>query len=405
MESQTGLDKVKQKAMRFLHFSEEDQDVIDIAFATYVGNKLDGDPLWTCIVGPPASGKTEIIASMDGYEGVYLLSSLTPNTLLSGKISPSQDGRNASLLFRLDQKVVLVKDLTTIITLPKDTKGEVFSQLREIYDGSYSKAYGTGSTIIWRGKIGLLAGVTPAIDKQLAINQLLGERFLYYRMHTRDHPKAAKIAFERTTGIDRYREDFRQEVWRFLAWLDANAQRDVIFNNDVKQSLINLAILCAHARSAVLRDRRDQTLQSMPEPEGPSRMVKQLSLLAKALAIVRGEGIIDWTIYAIVKKVARDSLPRLRLKMLEALWDLLAEGYEVQNGKIVWPWHRTSEIAERANLPLATARLTLEDLMLLGLVKRAPEAKGSNAHVWQPSKRMFEWGLESEFFVGSTKAM
>jgi hypothetical protein len=399
MESQTGLEKVKQKALRFLHFSDEDQDVIDIAFATYVGNKLDGDPLWICIIGPPASGKTEIIASMDGYEGVYLLSSLTPNTLLSGKISPSQDGRNASLLFRLDQKVVLVKDLTTIITLPKDTKGEVFSQLREIYDGKYSKAYGTGATIVWRGKIGILAGVTPAIDKQLAINQLLGERFLYYRMHTRDHPNAAKIAFERCTGIDAYRKDFQQEVSRFLTWLDANAQRNVTFDTDVKQSLINLAILCAHARSAVLRHRRDQTLQSMPEPEGPARMVKQLSLLARSLAIVRGQDLVDWSIFALVKKVARDSIPRLRLEVLETLWDMFGKGLEVQDGKIVWPWHRTKEIAERANLPLATARLTLEDLMLLKLVKRAPETKGSNAHVWQPSKRMYEWGLESEFFV------
>ena len=134
-------------------------------------------------------------------------------------------------------------------------------------------------------------------------------------------------------------------------------------------------------------------------------MVKQLNLLAKALAIVRGQDSIDWAIYGLVKKVARDSLPRLRLKMLEALWDMLAEGYGVQNGKIVWSWHRTSEIAERANLPLATARLTLEDLMLLNLVKRAPEAKGSNTHIWQPSRRMFEWGLESEFFVDSAKTM
>ena len=77
MESQTGLEQVKQKARRFLHFSDEDQDVIDIAFATYVGNKLDGDPLWTCIIGPPASGKTEIIASMDGIQ--RRLSPLVPD--------------------------------------------------------------------------------------------------------------------------------------------------------------------------------------------------------------------------------------------------------------------------------------------------------------------------------------
>jgi hypothetical protein len=105
-----------------------------------------------------------------------------------------------------------------------------------------------------------------------------------------------------------------------------------------------------------------------------------------------------------VKEVARDSLPRLRLKVLEALWGLFGKGWEVQNGKIVWPWYKTSEIAERASLPPATARLMLEDLMLLKLLIRSKEVTGK-AHVWQPSRQMYEWALESEFFVVSPNAI
>jgi hypothetical protein len=403
MEMQTGLEGVKQKARRFLHLTSEDENVIDIAFATYVGNRLGGDPLWVCIIGPPASGKTEIIASMDGYASVFLLSSLTPNTFISGKESTSPNERNPSLLPRLDGKLVLFKDLTTILMKHRDAKSEIFSQLREIYDGRYVKAFGTGKTEDWKGKFGILAGVTPVIDREFAINSLLGERFLYYRMHTRDHANAARMAIERTTGSDAYREDFQRAVHGFLTWLDSNLHTDVSFGADTKQCLVNLATLCTHARSAVLRN-RDQTLQSMPEPEGPSRMVKQLSLLAKALTLVHGKDSVDQVIYALVKEVARDSLPRLRLKVLEALWEMFIEGWEVQDGEIVWPWHRTSEITERANLPPATARLVLEDLMLLNLVMRSAEVTG-NAHVWQPSKRMNEWAIESEFFVDSQKAL
>jgi len=202
MEGKNRLDAVKQKARRFMYLTREDENVIDIAFATYVANRLGGDPLWVCVIGPPASGKTEIIASMDGYAGVTLLSSLTPNTFISGKETTSAGERNPSLLPHLNGKLVIVKDLTTILMKHRDAKSEIFSQLREIYDGRYVKAFGTGKTEDWKGKFGILAGVTPVIDREFAINSLLGERFLYYRMHTGDHTNAARMALERTTGSD-----------------------------------------------------------------------------------------------------------------------------------------------------------------------------------------------------------
>ena len=195
MEGITGLESVKKMARRFLHLTLEDENVIDIAFATYVANRLGGDPLWVCVIGPPASGKTELIASMDGYASVTLLSSLTPDTFISGKETTSAKERNPSLLPHLNGKLVIVKDLTTIIMKHRDAKSEIFSQLREIYDGRYVKAFGTGKREDWQGKFGILAGVTPVIDREFAINSLLGERFLYCRMELRDYAKAAQLAF------------------------------------------------------------------------------------------------------------------------------------------------------------------------------------------------------------------
>lgn len=392
MDKRSGLEEIKNAAGLFLQL--DDNNVIDVVFASYAANRIDADPLWLFIVGPPGTAKTEILCSMDGHPGTFLLSSLTPRTLISGQIPTSEKRANASLLFRLKNKVVIMKDFTTVLTLHQDHKSEIFSQLREIYDGRYSKAFGTGAAIEWKGKIGVLSGVTPAIDKQMAVNQLLGERFLYFRMETENYIDAARMAIERTTGNEEYRKYFQQVVQQFLLELDTIASSYIVEESGFKENLINLATLCTHARSAVLRS-RDQTLQSMPEPEGPARMVKQLSLLAKALAIVRGQNSVDLQIYEIVKRVAFDSLPRLRLKVLQTLWQMFVESLEFSNG--TWPWFYTREIVDRSGMPLSTVRLTLEDLMLLNLVIREVEAGGLRAHIWQPSTCLYEWALRSQF--------
>src|SRR6266581_8901964 len=75
-----------------------------------------------------------------------------------------------------------MKDFTSILTMHRDARGEIFSQLREIYDGQYSKAWGTGKEVNWHGKVGILAGVTGIIDRENAFNSALGERFLMYRI-------------------------------------------------------------------------------------------------------------------------------------------------------------------------------------------------------------------------------
>ena len=64
-----------------------DDTYIDVQFGVYFANQfLDSKPNWVYIVGPPGSGKTEILQAWDGHEKIYPLSNLTANTLISGKI-------------------------------------------------------------------------------------------------------------------------------------------------------------------------------------------------------------------------------------------------------------------------------------------------------------------------------
>jgi hypothetical protein len=149
-------------------------DTVDLALATVVANRLDGDPLWLFLVAPPSSGKTETLMSLVDTEDVYPLNNLTPATFISGY---EQKGEDASLLPKVDGKTIVMKDFTSILTMHRDARAEILSQLREIYDGAYSKDFGNGKHVEWRGKVGLLAGVTPVIDREYAFNAALGERF------------------------------------------------------------------------------------------------------------------------------------------------------------------------------------------------------------------------------------
>jgi len=157
-------------------------------------------------------------------------------------------------------------------------------------------------------------------------------------------------------------------------------------------NLVALAVFSAAARSTVSRDPRTQALQYKPEPEGPGRLVKQFTLLASALAIVRGRERVKDSDYEVVKKVARDTMPHLRLETLSALWHLQRERPATSQ--------HTRDIAIQANIPNSTAKLGLEDLALLGLVDRTAKGSGETAPLlWQPSQLMKVLVNESEIFA------
>jgi hypothetical protein len=190
-------------------------ELIDMALATVIANLLPGDPLWLFLVGPPSAGKTEVISALADVPSVYALSSLTPQTFASGF---ERKGVETSLLPRLDGKTITMKDFGTVLTMYREKKAEILAQLREIYDGQFTKDWGNGKSLRWRGRVGLLAGVTSIIDREYAFNQVLGERFLLYRIKSADARKIARRALaQRPVDSDRRRETLRELVATFVA--------------------------------------------------------------------------------------------------------------------------------------------------------------------------------------------
>jgi hypothetical protein len=387
------LAQVKEQAANFLSLNKVDGNMIDVAVATKVANQFDGDPLWFFLNGPPSHAKTEVLNSMRDYPGVELLSSITKNTLLSGKSIKDKEGnvKNCSLLFNLNDKLVVIKDFTTILSLHANDRTEIYSQLREIYDGSYKKAYGTGDVVSWQGKIGILAAVTPAIDRQISVNALLGERFLHYRVFGDNRVEAAKCALRHTTGTGGPRKAFREIMTDFLNQFDELTDVNVEIDDNTHDKLAALACFCSIARASVIRSRYDQTLEAMPEAEGPSRLAKQFKLLATALAVVRDQKSVGNDVYQVIAKVAKDTMPRLRLVVLEAMWRL---NQREEN------WYTTKEIALESGLPTTTAKMKLENLHVLGLLERQTKSEGETAaYQWSPSKNLTSMVRTGEVFT------
>jgi len=146
------LAEVKAVVNKWL--SLEDDTVVDVMLAVVVANRLNTDPSWLLVVGPPSSAKTEILRALTGHPKAYFLSNLTPTTLVSG-LKPKGKLPEPSLLPKLDGKTLVLKDFTTVLSMRHDNQAEILAQLREIYDGSYSKAFGNGKVINWEGHVGL----------------------------------------------------------------------------------------------------------------------------------------------------------------------------------------------------------------------------------------------------------
>lgn len=347
------LEDLKNRFKKWLHLN--DDEIIDILLATVLTNKFSGDPVWLFVIAPPGGTKTELLRAFTG-EGFYTVSTLTPHSLISGLKTQAHD---VDLLPQLNGKVLIIKDLTPILTMGDDDRNQIFSDLRDAYDGYVEKVFGSGvGKKGYRAHFGLIAGVTPAIDMYSSIHSLLGERFLKLRVRT-DPSESVKRAYKNAGREEQMRKELQEAVSGFLMYLKSQNLdiSNFSISQDIEDKIIALSIILATVRSPVTRD-RNKVVRFIPEPEIATRLLKQLKKLIMALALVRGRKEATEGDYETVKRVAMDSAPERRLKALFAFKSL--------NATFV----PTKDIGEQAKLPTTSANEVLEDLWMLQLIRR-----------------------------------
>ncbi|MBI3947271.1 MAG: hypothetical protein HY321_15205 [Armatimonadetes bacterium] len=352
-----------------------DTGAVEVALGAIAANYSAGDPVWLLIVGPPGGGKTEVLNAVLELRNVIPVAVLTEGALLSG--TPRKDkaaGATGGLLRQVGQFGILcLKDFGSVLTVKADTRGPILAALREVYDGRWTRYVGTdgGRPLPWAGKCGLIGGATTSIDGHHAVMSALGERFAFFRLPSDDREELGQAALERAGQEQDLRRALSEAVRRLFAGLTMPIPRAEL-SREEQTSLVALASFVTRARSAVERDthssRREVLL--VPEPELPTRFVKVLACLFSGLV---GIGCQRPRAWGLVRKVALDSMPRMRSLTLD---------YLLQARTAV----ATKDLAVALDLPTSTLRLTLEDLTLLGVLSRNDDEQEDGEEFFEPRR-------------------
>ena len=334
------------------HLLMDDTDIVDVIVAVYIAHHFASDPLWLMVIAAASSGKTELLMPFVGLEDVYILSSLTENTFISGWEKGEQ-----SLLHGLKGKVLIMKEFTTVLEMKSEKRAEVLSQLREIYDGRYSKAFGTGLAVDWAGKVGIIAAVTPVIDQRSSIFNILGERFIQIRLTPVDSMEVAEKAMDAVGGEKQARGELSSMMAVFCKSILSKGAIPPNVPEAIQTQIAGLASLCVKARSGVSRDPRSREIAYIPAPEGPARLAKQLLLLAQGLAAVRGRGAVNDDDFFTVNRVAFDCMPSERAAIIQ----LFFSRPSLKEADVL------AALGEGAR---SVIRRALEDMVILGILDK-----------------------------------
>lgn len=374
------LEQVFEVFKKWLYL--KNTDGIEIMLSTVVANKIQGDPIWMFLVAPPGSAKTELIQSLNDCQVVHAVSSLTPHSLISG--SPHTGGKDPSLISTIKDKVLSIKDFTTIMQMRDSERDEIFGILRDAYDGTCSKTFGNGITRSYKSKFGIIAGVTPVIYHLDAQSQSLGERFLKFSIEANlKHEKESAIIDTAIGNINQetaMRSELCDIVRKFIEWTyykmaDLPTDKLPTLPQEIKEDIVALVKFGARMRGTVSRDKyRTEMINARPSSEIGSRLGKQLAKLTQAIAIVNGRNTVDFHDYDLVKKCMMDTISQ----KIEDVVRCLHEECPTQDDSI-----NTKAVSVKTKYPQSTVVRTLQDLTMLELVRRVG---GANKAEWTLTK-------------------
>ena len=370
---------------------KEDPEVLDVVFAAGLDRKVSGDPLWLFVVGASGSDKTETLRTMEEIDGFYKLSNLTSRTIISGK-QRKDETIVRGLYKKIDGKVLLITELSQILTKDKDERQAIFSQLRDLYDGYAVSGYGIeDEPIKAKCLMGLICGVTSIIDAFGSVQAALGERFLKIRPKY-DRTSSRKQAMKNQLRL----VEMRQELATAAKNLFTTIQIYEPELTDIQTEQIGMyAEFTAFVRTTVTSQsfRDYNTAEWQPEPEFATRLSQQLQKLARSLAILRGHVKVTDEDLETVRRVAEDCCIPARIDIIKNLARLT-------NPKE----HRCiSEISAQTGIEWSKCCNVLEALVVLKIVDETNQEAKHNERWYCLSEQFRLLMQQAKITEGQTK--
>jgi hypothetical protein len=336
---------------KHLYWTSHLEDTIRVAFATVLGNQIPGKPVWIHMVGPPGSGKSEVLESLDAVHNCYYCTMITEPALISG--FKMKDGKDPSIIPKLNGKTFVLKDWTCILGLTEQQKIGVVGILRTAYDGEAKRPYGNGEIKSYKCKFNMLTGTTSAIYREK--DATMGARFLHFHgfkgINDLESMEAALSAVRGGGGEKQMKLELAAAAQAFLN-TKVNDVPDL--PSDLASHIVNIAHITAILRAEVAKELRHERHLYPAENEWPTRISQQLRVVAIALAMM--EGGFSSRVKRIVTQIAMDSCTRFHLHIIQVL---LAAGDYVE----------FNTLCEKTDMPLGTMRDRLDDLRTLKAIE------------------------------------
>lgn len=336
----------------------KNNDLIDVIIGCVLANRMQDDPVWLQIVGPSGSAKSVICEAINCHYDIESVDTFTASTLVSGMTAAG--GADPSLLLRLHQRILVTKDLTTILEMPAAVRDEIFGQLRSAFDGHYSKGFGNGTMVrTYNSKFGFIAGVTHAIEKYTEGHTALGERWIRYNIHDED---IIKIMLKMEKNLKEGKGDLAKtkmkscmkEVFDF----DYKLSEIEIPESTINQ-LINISQLIEMFRGTIQRDRFSKEITYCAMSALPTRVFIQLRKTLTGICAFKKKRISDEDDIRQIKNIAKSTIPLSREYFLHEI---------IKNG--VKEEINLNGICKALKLPSITVQRHAENLIALNALEK-----------------------------------
>lgn len=372
---------------------EPNKMAIELAVIMMISNLFDTDPIWMFLVAPPSSGKTQVINGLkylcQPYDEIgYSMSAITTHALISGMETKRGD---PSVFAKLDGKrmALIIKDYSTVTSMPESEKLEINAQLRDGYDGYTSKSFGNGVVRTYNNlRFSLLAAVTDDIYNEAVTNQALGERFAKLNIGRSNDIAFAEGAMDKALSDDS-RSNFKENedrcarmvyscVKNIMKKVEDGAQLPKL-SPELQEAIKGISLYVAAMRGVVSRDKfRRDYIKSAPYSETGIRFAKMIANIAAHNALMYGRDMATLEDLPLVRRIALDTIGQRDEEILRRVWLLNKEDSDREPLKHI--------IQEGSKYTAYTIHCCLEDLVMLDMLNREKEGRKHYYRVSEKTK-------------------
>lgn len=354
-------------------FLLKDKGVVPIMLAAVAANLLgvSDRPVWLLLISGSSGGKSALLALLDGLKDLIVgIDTLTSNTFASSFKSFNEP----SLLHKANNKVLVFKDFTTLLSMNRDGLRDIMGQMRAIYDGKFDKKSGNANDIAWVGKIGIIGGGTMEVQRRMREYSENGERFINYLIEQPAALEMTRRAVANQKDFKLKEKHLQEIVGAYLKQLiNESGEINLTMPDDLREKMIQVSDFSTLARSPVITDFKTGEVVFVPDREMPARMATQFINMAIVFMLMNPERVLSSDHAKILYKCALDSIPVDRRMILRVLTEYSKAS--------------TKAIAIYLNYPTPTVRKWCTQLNALKMVERTAGDSSSDNWSLRPQYR------------------